>query len=84
MIKKNRIAYICDGKDRCCQEPGCFMWEEYAASTDLICRHTMNPEHAVNEICGDPENHPERFARYWEQEWEDDPKYYERLPGEEV
>ena len=82
MTEKNRIAYICDGKDHCCQEPGCFMWEEYAADTDMICRHTINPEHAVNGVCEDPENHPERFVCYVDGHLIR--KYYERLPDEEV
>lgn len=77
---KSVIAYIYDGYADCSLEPGCFMREDPLASTDWVCRHTLDPEHAKNELCEDPENYPERFVLGNGVEID----YYEKLPGEEL
>ena len=74
------IAYICDGHDDCAFEPGCFKREDLVSKSDWVCHHTTKPEHAVNDICEDPENHPERFVLVNGEKLD----YYERLPGEEL
>ena len=79
--KNEKVAYICDGNDDCSLEPNCFLRDDYVTATDSICHHTTHPKHAKNELCEDPENHPERFTFV--------PggkkiKYYERLPWEEI
>ena len=56
-----KIAYLCNGKDECIYGPMCVYREEPWTASDDICRHTLKPEHALNGICTDPENHPERF-----------------------
>lgn len=48
-----KIAYICDKKKRCSKSRGC---------GGNYCNHTLEPEHALNGICEDPEN-DERFDR---------------------
>lgn len=78
---ENKIAYICDGHDKCSMEPGCFLREDPVTWSDSICYHTLNPNHAVNGICKDPKNHPERFTCFPEFE---QIKYYERRPEEEL
>ena len=52
------VLYLCDGKkERCGQKCGCsFGKSEYGN-----CKHTAEPEHAINGPCPDPQNHPERF-----------------------
>lgn len=79
-----KIAYICDGYDKCSLEPGCFLREDPLTATDYCCYHTLNPKHAVNDICNDPENHPERFVKVLDTyNSPETVKYYELLPGEE-
>lgn len=78
---ENKIAYICDGHAKCSMEPGCFIREDPITWSDSICYHTLDPNHAVNGICYDPENHPERFTGFPEFE---QLKYYERRPKEEL
>lgn len=75
-----KIAYICDGYDKCSLEPGCFLREDPLSITDHCCHHTLDPKHAVNDICNDPENHPERFVKFSDSKTI---KYYELMPGEE-
>lgn len=48
------IVYLCDrkaciinGKDYCVKN----------------CMHTCRGDHAINGLCEDPENHPERFEK---------------------
>lgn len=79
-----KIAYICDGYDKCSMAPGCFMRFEPIGKTDMLCRHTLNPKHAVNPICEDPENHSERFEQIPDEKEESGFKYFERLAVEEV
>lgn len=72
-LKKPDIAYLCDGMDVCNNKVGCFRMMNPGISN---CHHTLNPEHAANGPCEDPENHPERFNKldiwdeseiaYWE------------------
>lgn len=76
-----KIAYICDGKAKCSLEPCCFARFEPVTLSDVVCRHTLEEEHAVNGICSDPENHPERFTAFPEFE---QINFYERLPKEEL
>lgn len=76
-----KIAYICDGHASCSLRPGCFLREDPVTWSDTVCYHTLDPEHAKNGICPDPENHPERFTAFPEF---DRIKYYERLPEEEI
>ena len=76
-----KIGYICDGHADCSLEPGCFLREDPVTWSDTVCRHTWDPQHAVNGICLHPENHPERFTGFPEFERVD---YYERLPMEEL
>ena len=82
----NKIAYICDGYDKCSLEPGCFLREDPQTATDWCCNHTTNPKHAINDICDDPENHPERFVGYkvTDSLGDESVRYYELMPGEEV
>lgn len=75
------VAYICDGYDHCTLEPGCFMRFDPITPTDVICRHTCNPDHAMYTLCDNPGEHPERFSMYRDGNVI---KYYERLPSEEL
>lgn len=84
MPRENRIAYICDGYDtHCSMAPYCFMRGDLVSENEMICHHTLNPDHAKNGICEDPE-HDDRFVKYQECEWDDDPRYYELMPGEKI
>ena len=78
---KHEVAYICDGYARCALEPGCYMRNDPVCPSDILCRHTTDPDHAKNGICKNPWKHPERFTSFPEFE---KLKYYERLPGEEL
>ena len=51
-----RVAYLCDGNGCKSAWPSCKN-PEFAG----MCRHTTDPEHAVNGPCEHPEEHPERF-----------------------
>lgn len=81
MAGPDKVAYICDGKAKCTLEPGCFARYDPVTWSDMVCRHTLDGSHAVNGICVDPENHPERFTAFPEFE---QIKFYERLPEEEL
>ena len=75
-----RIAYICDGYDKCSMEPGCFLREDPYGQGDMVCRRTTDPNHSATPLCEDPENHPERFIFCPEGERI---KYYERYGDED-
>ena len=48
-----QVTYLCDRKQKC---------KEHCLNDDNYpCRHTLDPEHALNGICKDPQRHPERF-----------------------
>lgn len=51
-----RVAYLCDGHGCKSKFPSCRFPE-----TGRLCRHTTDPEHAVNGACEDPKGEPERF-----------------------
>lgn len=69
-----KIAYLCDGLDKCSDGVMCYR----LGKPGCDCRNTFNPEHAAYGKCEDPENHPERFHKldapgedgdvYWEGE----------------
>ncbi len=52
-----KIAYLCDGLDKCSDGVMCFRRRVPGAD----CKHTFNPKHAANGIIGHPENYPDRF-----------------------
>lgn len=54
------VLYICDGRKACASSVSCV----YSRSGDGQCRHTKDPEYALNGTCSDPENYPERFSVY--------------------
>lgn len=68
-----KIAYICDGLDKCSDKVGCY---RHAKTLLDICTHTLDPKHAANGAVDDPALYPERFCkltsvdgsdiRYWE------------------
>lgn len=53
-----KIAYICDGLDKCSDKVGCY---RVAKPGMDYCTHTCNPEHAKNGAVDDPRKYPERF-----------------------
>ena len=53
-----KIAYYCDGMDKCCEHVGCY--RQLLPGMDY-CRHTFDPDHAIYGKCDNPEEHPERF-----------------------
>lgn len=73
MGKNIRIAYICDGLDKCSGKVGCY---RHAKTLLDICTHTSDPRHAANGAVNDPSLYPERFHKldipndtsinYWE------------------
>ena len=68
-----RVAYICDGLvPECSDKLGCFRCGKEGMN---YCKHTFQPEHALNGACEDPWNYPQRFIdlskstgenEYWE------------------
>ena len=67
-----KTAYICDGRAPCAGRMGC----RFSAHPLRQCSHTTNPLYAVNGACAHPEDHPERFRRFGEND--DGPlTYYE-------
>ena len=58
MGEEVKIAYLCDGLDKCSEKPGCFRCKTEGFQ---LCRHTLNAEHALNGLEEHPEDHPERF-----------------------
>lgn len=58
------------------------MREDLISKTDILCRHTLNSKHAVNPLCEDPENYPERFEQIPDEKEESGFKYFERLAEE--
>lgn len=46
--------YLCKGNNPTCSFVGCSI-------NGGECKHTTNPDWAINEPCEDPKNHPERF-----------------------
>lgn len=56
--RKVKIAYICDGLDRCSDKIGCF---RHATPGMDACKHTWNPRHALNGKIKKPEKYPDRF-----------------------
>ena len=59
------VIYICD-KKKDCADPNKFI-------PCYPCQHTTDPEHALNGVCEDPWNYPERFeliglSQYWERD----------------
>lgn len=54
-----RVAYLCDGHGCKKERPSCTI-PEFAG----MCRHTTDPEHAVNGACEDPKGEPERFLEF--------------------
>lgn len=73
---KVKIAYICDGLDKCSDKIGCFRCGKPGMSD---CHHTFDPKHAKFGACEDPKACPERFHKidgtiddcevYWEGEF---------------
>ena len=53
-----RVAYLCDGQGCKSEHKSCVFWPE---DSSCRCRHTTDPDHAVNGPCEHPEQHPERF-----------------------
>ena len=51
------VLYLCDCRMPCATEVGCYKNDSAVG----FCKHTTKPEHAMNGICEDPQNHPERF-----------------------
>ena len=61
------VAYLCDGMGCKSEHKSC---RGFPAKSEY-CRHTTDPDHAVNGPCEHPEEHPERFAelepgKFWE------------------
>ena len=67
---RNDIAYLCDGK--ACgnkADPYCALTKPPRGE----CARTIDPQHAKNGPCENPENYPERFeklanGRFWEKD----------------
>lgn len=51
------VLYLCDCRLPCAMNVGCHQ----SGTAVGVCRHTTQPEHALNGACADPQNHPERF-----------------------
>lgn len=51
---QNTTMYLCKGNKPICFVAGC-------AINGGDCKHTTDPQYAINGECTDPQNHPERF-----------------------
>ena len=57
MGEKLKVAYLCDGLDKCSDCVMCYRRRVPGA----VCKNTFNPEHAIKGAVEHPENYPERF-----------------------
>lgn len=57
MGEEVKIAYLCDGLDKCSDSVMCF--RRLVPGSD--CKHTFKQEHAANGAVEHPEDHPDRF-----------------------
>lgn len=64
-MSSGKVAYICDGlMPECSGKVGCFKYPGAAFDPSMTCFHTLDPEHAKNGPCEDPEAEcPERFKK---------------------
>ena len=78
-----KIAYICDGLvPDCSGKLHCFKCPGPVFDDSMVCRHTTDPLHAINEITDDPENEvPQRFKRYVS--YDGDIRYFEEPEKED-
>ena len=68
------VVYLCDCRKPCGMGNGCAQNN----SAFGFCKHTTDPEHALNGACDDPQNHPERFEVVCDKKTGEVIDYYEK------
>lgn len=56
-----QIVYVCDKKKKCANTLGCGSPEKN--NQGIYCNHTLDPNHAKNGVCDNPEE-SDRFIKH--------------------